>query len=132
MVHAEIPDEAIYPILLPKKSHFTSLLIKEYHQKRFHSGVFHTLAQLRNEYWRRQFMAVVSVNDFKVDRSRRKVAKCAPFTYTALDYFGPLYIQDESSKEKVWVCLFTCVTVRAIHLELITDMTAEQFLLALR
>ena len=63
---------------------------------------------------------------------RKKVAKCAPFTNTGLDYFGPLYIQGESSKGKVWVCLFTCVTVRAIHLELIKDMTAEQFLLALK
>ena len=63
---------------------------------------------------------------------RKKVAQSAPFTYTGLDYFGPLYIQGESSKEKVWVCLFTCVTVRAIHLELVKDMTAEQFLLALR
>ena len=51
MVHAEIPDDAIYSILLPKKNYFTSLLIKEYHQKLFHSGVSHTLAQLRNEYW---------------------------------------------------------------------------------
>ncbi|XP_074624430.1 uncharacterized protein LOC141882385 [Acropora palmata] len=51
MVHAEIPDDAIYPILPPKKSYFTSLLVKEYHQKLFHSGVSHTLAQLRNEYW---------------------------------------------------------------------------------
>ena len=63
---------------------------------------------------------------------RKKVAKCAPFTNTGLDYFGPLYIQVESAREKVWVCLFTCVTVRAIHLELIKDMTAEQFLLARR
>ena len=63
---------------------------------------------------------------------RKKVALSAPFTYTGLDYFGPIYIQAESSKEKVWVCLFTCVTVRAIHLELVKDMTAEQFLLALR
>ena len=42
MAHAEIPNEAIYPILLPKRSHFTSLLIKEYHQKLFHCGVSHT------------------------------------------------------------------------------------------
>ena len=47
----KIPDDAIYPILLPKRSYFTSLLIKEYHQKPFHSGVSHTLAQLRNKYW---------------------------------------------------------------------------------
>ena len=51
MVNAELPLEAIYPILLPKRSHISTLLIKEYHQKLFHSGVSHTLAQLRNEYW---------------------------------------------------------------------------------
>ena len=149
MVHAEIPDDAIYPILLPKKSYFTSLLIKEYHQKHFHSGVSHTLAQLRNEYWIPQGRAEVKKaihgcgtckrfqgGPFKLPSMspwpRKQVAKCAPFTYTGLDYFGSLYIQGERLKGKVWVCLFTCVTVRAIHLELIKDMTAEQFLLALR
>ena len=44
MVHAEIPYDAIYPIPLPKKSYFTLILFKEYHQKLFHSGVSHTLA----------------------------------------------------------------------------------------
>ena len=51
MIHAELPLDAVYPILLPKRSHFTSLLIKEYRQKVFHSGVSHTLVQLRSEYW---------------------------------------------------------------------------------
>ena len=32
----------------------------------------------------------------------------------------------------MWVCLFTCVTVRAIHWKLIKDVTTEQFLLGLR
>ena len=149
MIHAELPLEAIYPIPLPKRSHFTSLLIKEYHQKLFHSSVSHTLAQLRNQYWIPQGRAEVKKaihgcgvckrfqgGPFKLPSMspwpRKKVAKSAPFTYTVLDYFGPLYIQAGSSKKKVWVCLFTCVTVRAIHLELVKDMTAEQFLLALR
>ena len=149
MIHAELPLQAIYPILLPKRSHFSSLLIKEYHQKLFHSGVSHTLAQLRNQYWIPQGRAEVKKaihgcgvckrfqgGPFKLPSMspwpRKKVAKSAPFTYTGLDYFGPLYIQAGSSKKKVWVCLFTCVTVRAIHLELVKDMTAEQFLLALR
>jgi len=149
LVHAEIPDDAIYPIFLPKKSNFTKLHLKEYHQKLFHSGVSHTLARLRNEYWIPQGRAEVKKaihacgtckqfqgGLFKLlsvsPWPRKKAAKCAPFTYTGLDYFGPLYIQGDSSKGKVWVCLFTCVTVRAIHLELIKDMTAEQFLLALR
>ena len=50
MIHAELPSDAVYPILLPKRSHCTLLLSKKYHQKLFHSGVSHTLAQLRNEY----------------------------------------------------------------------------------
>ena len=54
------------------------------------------------------------------------------FTNTGLGYFGPLHIRQEKGQVKVWVCLFTCITVRAIHLELVEDMTAEQFLSALR
>ena len=72
MVHAELPPYAVYPILLPKRSHCTLLLIKKYHQI-FHSGLSHTLAQLKNEYWipqgiaevKKQFMTVVSVRDFR-------------------------------------------------------------------
>ena len=44
MVNVELPLDAIYPILLPKKSHFARLLIKEYHQKLSHSGVSNTLS----------------------------------------------------------------------------------------
>ena len=40
--------------------------------------------------------------------------------------------QKEQYKRKVWVCLFTCFAVRAIHLELVEDMSTEEFLLCLR
>ena len=61
-----------------------------------------------------------------------KVVRSKAFTNTGLDYFGPLYIRQGKDRVKVWVCLFTCITVRAIHLKLVEDMTAEQFLSALR
>ena len=56
-----------------------------------------------------------------------KVIRSQAFTNTGLDYFGPLYIRQRKDHVKVCVCLFTCITVRAIHLELVEDMTAEQF-----
>ena len=62
----------------------------------------------------------------------KKVSRSDPFTYTGLDYLGPLYIRSKSGRKKVWACLFTCVIVRAVHLELVGDMSAEQFLMALR
>ena len=76
---------------------------------------------------------------------RERVARSLPFEFTGLDYFGPMYIKqfvqrsDETSDEgvetvisKVWVCLFTCLAVRAVHLELVGDMTTEEFILCLR
>ena len=90
--------------------------------------------------WRRQFIAVVSVNDFKADPLNfhqclhglgRKLKNVLPSPILDRITLGTLYIQSKNSKEKVCVYLFTCVTVRAIYLELINDITAEQFQLAL-
>ena len=33
---------------------------------------------------------------------------------------------------KVHVCLFTCAVTRAVHLELVTDLSVETFMLAVR
>ena len=63
--------------------------------------------------------------------STSKVIRSKAFTNTGLDYFGPLYIRQGKNRVKLWVHIFTYITVGAIHLELIEDMTAEQFLSAL-
>ena len=59
---------------------------------------------------------------------RERVTKATPFTYTGHDYLGPMYIKE---KAETSICLFTCLTVCAIHLEIIQDMSAYNFLLAL-
>ena len=63
--------------------------------------------------------------------SAKHLSEYAPFTYTGLDYFGLIYVKRNPSK-KVWTCLFTCVVVRAVHLKVVDDMTAEEYLMALR
>ena len=45
------------------------------------------------------------------------------FTYTGLDYFVPLTITIGRRHEKRWVALFTCLTVRAIRLEVAFDFS---------
>ena len=62
----------------------------------------------------------------------KHVKESVPFSYSGIDYFGPLYIKTRPSTQKVWVCLFTCLVTRAVHLELMQDMSIEQFLLGLR
>ena len=61
-----------------------------------------------------------------------KVSASAPFTYVGVDYFGPLFMKVNRQTQKAWVCLYTCLATRAIHLELMNGMTTQQFLLGFR
>ena len=57
-----------------------------------------------------------------------------PFEITGVDYTGSITIRDELAKMpvKVYICLFTCTSSRAVHLELAKDMTASTFLCLFR
>ncbi|XP_048001236.1 uncharacterized protein LOC125238008 isoform X2 [Leguminivora glycinivorella] len=138
-----------YPILIPKNSEFTDNLILETHQNYYHVGAPHTLSIIRQKYWIPQGKA-------KVQRIIRKCQQCikhgggpyklpptpalpaeranysAPFTYTGIDYFGPIFVKENGQMNKRWICLYTCLAVRAIHMEVVKDLTAEECLLAMR
>ena len=123
-----------------------------------HSGVSQTLAQAPQEYWITQGRSLIReiLKNCLICRRiegkhfpmpempplpRERVARSLPFEFTGLDSFGPLYIKQfvqlfnettETASKKVWVCLFTCLAVRVIHLEVVEDMPAEEFFLCLR
>ena len=52
------------------------------------------------------------------------------FQSTGTDFSGPFFVKDIYSKtlNKCCICLFTCVTSRAVHLELTPDMTTSAFI----
>ena len=60
------------------------------------------------------------------------VTESTAFSRTGVDYFGPIYIKSQEGSKKVWVCLFTRLVTRAIHLELVQDMTLTEFLMCLK
>ncbi|KAK6744383.1 hypothetical protein RB195_011221 [Necator americanus] len=62
-----------------------------------------------------------------------RVNRSRPFQKVGLDYLGPLYYRNQlHSQAKIWICLFTCVATRSVHLELVHNNTAFEFLLAFR
>lgn len=147
--HADLSESARRPVLLPKHERFTHLVVENCHKQNLHSGVSQTLSQIRYRYWIPQGRSVVR----SVLRSclicRRyeggpyktpsmpplpgiRVKEARPFVRTGLDYLGPLYVRSSNNSKKVWICLFTCLVTRALHLELVSDMSTEEFLLALR
>lgn len=134
-----------YPLLLPAKHHLVNCLIWETHVENCHTGGLTLVAILREKYWilssRRAVRRVVA----QCGRCRRYAAKAASappialpldrvrdsavFEVTGVDLCGPLYLRSGS---KVWIALFTCAVYRAVHLELVSALSTETFLQALR
>lgn len=56
----------------------------------------------------------------------------APFDVVGVDFAGPLYVKAASGSVKSYVALFTCAVSRAVHLELVSAMSTEAFLMAFR
>ncbi|XP_058827759.1 uncharacterized protein LOC131687680 [Topomyia yanbarensis] len=64
-----------------------------------------------------------------------RVTPSRPFAVTGVDYAGPIYlkaIHKRASPTKAYICLFVCFVTKAVHLELVHDLSAAAFLAALR
>ena len=56
----------------------------------------------------------------------------APFTYCGVDMFGPFHTKDGRKECKRYCAIFTCFSLRALHIETTSRMDTDSFILALR
>jgi hypothetical protein len=61
-----------------------------------------------------------------------RVSDAPPFTNIGIDYAEPLFVNENDETVKSYVCLFTCASTRAVHLELLKDLSTNMFLTAFR
>ena len=144
---ADVPYNVKHPILLPKEHHFTLLVVRRAHERVLHNGVKDTLNEVRSKFWivkGRSFVKKVIHQCVTCKRfegkpclgppppplPRFRVAQDPPFTHTGVDFAGPLFIKTGTAiaNAKVWICLYTCCVVRAIHLDIIPDLTTSSFI----
>ena len=68
------------------------------------------------------------MGDLPVDR----LDSAPPFTHTGVDLFGPFFMKVRRSVVKRYGEMFTCLSCRAVHLELVNSLETDSFIMALR
>ena len=146
---ANLPLMTKHPIILDKNHYLTTLIIRECHKKVMHNGVKETLTELRSQYWLVRGRQFIRTQLGKCATCRKfegkpyqappapplpefRVNEAPPFTATGIDFLGPLYVKTREENPKVWICLYTCCVVRALHLDVVPNLTSEGFMRSFR
>ncbi|GFT37617.1 integrase catalytic domain-containing protein [Trichonephila clavipes] len=150
--NSPIPRNKKYPMIIPTNHNFTYIIINHFHILYFHTGAEVTLANIRNSFWipsarnevRKILRTCITCRKVSAKGSQKlmsdlpaaRVTACRVFSQIGIDYWGPFQLKTFSGKcrqiRKVYVCVFICFTVKAIHLEIVSDLTTEAFLAALK
>ncbi|XP_022168208.1 uncharacterized protein LOC111032244 [Myzus persicae] len=150
LANAPIADSKKYPIVLPSKGTITKLIFEYEHRRLLHVGPQALLAHINNEYWpiRGRIIAKHTVSNciqcfrsrpkfippFMAPLPRERVTVERPFSRVGVDYCGPFTIRSglrRIAPTKGYVCVFVCLVTRAVHLELVSSLSSEDFLATL-
>ncbi len=138
-----------HPVLLPREGHITQLIISHFHKQVQHQGRGQTLNQIRIQgYWILGGSSAVAtfirscihcrrlrrpVEEQKMaDLPEDRVEPSPPFSFCGMDCFGPFVTKHIRKEFKRYGLLFTCLCSRAVHIEMIDDMTTDGFIIGLR
>ncbi|XP_072941856.1 uncharacterized protein [Epargyreus clarus] len=149
--HANIDCDMKYPVIIPNNTRLSDLIIDETHKLTFHGGARLTTAFIRRKYW------IIGGNNATKKRLRRcvqckkqspilerqlmgdlpsaRINPSRPFSHCGIDYTGHVSVKANKGRgirtNKGYVAVFVCMATKAVHLELVSDLTASAFLAAL-
>ncbi|XP_062557415.1 uncharacterized protein LOC134222287 [Armigeres subalbatus] len=140
-----------HPAVLPQSHVLTKMIIDYHHQQVHHGGQQATLASVRQEFWPIHGKRAVTSVLRKCHRCFRfnpkpiqqpmgqlpstRVRPARPFLITGVDYCGPFYLKPphrRAAPPKAYIAVFVCFSTKAIHLELVMDLSTAGFIAALR
>ncbi|XP_047519920.1 uncharacterized protein LOC125059515 [Pieris napi] len=147
--NADIKFDSKHPLILPRKGHILNLIVDYYHKLNCHAGPELLMSILRQKYWILSARNLIRSRVHKClpcfrlrakpnfpemadHRSCRVTPVAKPFVHTGTDYAGPFKVSSSRGRGirsfKAYVCLFVCLTTRAVHIEVAGDLSTASFL----
>ncbi|XP_058449014.1 uncharacterized protein LOC131428975 [Malaya genurostris] len=149
--HALVPDDRKHPIILSPEHPLTEIIMVHYHEKLSHAGPQLLIAAVPEKFWplraRNLARKIVHrcVKCFRCkptileqlmgDLPAERVTASFPFSRTGIDLCGPLFYRicgRKSVPTNSYVSIFVCLVTKAVHLELVADLSTNAFLSALK
>ena len=152
--NADLSYEETHPIILPAKSHVSLLVVRMCHEEVQHQGRLITEGAVRSAgFWITGVKRLISSMVYQCVKCKKlrgrelhqvmaplppdRLITTPPFTNVGIDVFGPWQVITRKTRggqanNKRWAVLFSCLTTRAVHIEVIEEMSTSSFLNALR
>ncbi|XP_026471521.1 uncharacterized protein LOC113375790 [Ctenocephalides felis] len=138
--------------MLPKNHLVTDLLTRSEHERLLHADTITTLANMRLGYWptggrnaiKRIIHRCVKCARFRAASTEQlmgslpkdRVTAYRPFQVVGVDFADPIELRSNrlimAPRIKAYICLLVCIATKAIHIELVTSLSTEAFMSALR
>lgn len=149
--HSVLPFDAKHQILLPKDNSFTLMLMQHLHKKNLHTSPQSLLSITRQRFWPIDGLTlakrVVSrcllcyhmkpkiMQQVMGDLPRERIVPGRPFLTTGVDFCGSIRVHFRirgKGPVKAYIAIFVCFTTKAVHLELVSELTSEAFIASLK
>ncbi|XP_061706638.1 uncharacterized protein LOC133517360 [Cydia pomonella] len=144
--------EKKHPILISCKHYLAVLLFRFEHKRLLHAAPQLLLFTIKETWWpvgaRNLARKIVhdcvmckrmqgqTLTPIMGNLPRERLEPGYPFIYCGVDYGGPVLVLNRKGRGakliKSYICLFVCLVTRAIHLELVSDLSSDGYLLALK
>ena len=147
---ANVGELPKHPVILPPKHSVTKMILRDIHEGSCHAGPTQVMISARHRYWIPQAKKTIQNIIHSCKDCRRfhmkpatasmgpppdvRVSRSQPFEHVGTDVLGPLYVRsdDKKDKKKIWVIVYTCCAMRAVHLEVLQSMNTTELLMSLR
>ncbi|CAH2101847.1 unnamed protein product [Euphydryas editha] len=150
--HSNLPENTKHPILIPGTGRLTQLIIEKAHQRTLHGGARLTLAYTRNSYWivsgnravkkilrqciRCRRYAINKTEQLMGSLPKERITPSRPFSHTGVDFTGHVDVKINKGRGiktcKGYIAIFICMCTKAVHIELVSDLSTQTFIAALK